>query len=145
MKTLSILLLSILLLCGCQANQQPSSLTTEGEVIITGTIKNNIPTRIAFHVSSQVDSRTILDAVGAELLTGRGDMLYAPMGEKPIRLQGSFVSGEGFVNVYRGTGRILMAPVVAGTTMVSKNQPAETTKSSSGGIVGSVASSLLDL
>ena len=60
-------------------------------------------------------------------------------------LMGSFVSGEGFVNVYRGTGRILMAPVVAGTTMVSKNQAAETTKSSSGGIVGSVASSLLDL
>ena len=60
-------------------------------------------------------------------------------------LMGSFVSGEGFVNVYRGTGRILMAPVVAGTTMVSKNQPAETTKSSSGSIVGSVASSLLDL
>ena len=60
-------------------------------------------------------------------------------------LMGSFVSGEGFVNVYRGTGRILMAPVVAGTAMVSKNQPAETTKSSSGSIVGSVASSLLDL
>ena len=60
-------------------------------------------------------------------------------------LMGSFVSGEGFVNVYRGTGRILMAPVVAGTAMVSKNQAAETTKSSSGSIVGSVASSLLDL
>ena len=60
-------------------------------------------------------------------------------------LMGSFVSGEGFVNVYRGTGRILMAPVVAGTTMVSKNQPEEAKKSSSASIVGSVASSLLDL
>ena len=45
-------------------------------------------------MSSAIDSRTILDAVGAELLTGRGDMLYAPMGEKPIRLQGSFVSDD---------------------------------------------------
>lgn len=60
-------------------------------------------------------------------------------------LVGSWISGEGFVNVYRGTGKILMAPVADGTLMSSKNQPAETTKSSSGGIVGSVASSLLDL
>ena len=60
-------------------------------------------------------------------------------------LMGSFVSGEGFVNVYRGTGKILMAPVVEGTTMVSKNQPEEAKKSSSASIVGSVASSLLDL
>lgn len=62
--------------------------------VITGTLKANIPSRIAFTVMQQVDSRTILDAVGAELLTGRGDMLYAPMGEKPIRLQGSFVSDD---------------------------------------------------
>ncbi|MBQ3482838.1 MAG: DNA translocase FtsK 4TM domain-containing protein [Clostridia bacterium] len=62
--------------------------------IITGKLKTNIPSRIAFAVNAQVDSRTILDSVGAELLTGRGDMLYAPMGKKPTRLQGSFVSDD---------------------------------------------------
>lgn len=58
---------------------------------------------------------------------------------------GSLISGEGVVNVYRGTGKILMAPVVPGTLMSVKNQPDEAKKTSSGGIVGSVASSLLDL
>lgn len=63
--------------------------------VITGVIKNNIPSRIAFAVSSQVDSRTILDAVGADKLLGRGDMLYAPVGtNKMVRIQGSFVSEE---------------------------------------------------
>ena len=61
--------------------------------VITGIIKANIPSRIAFTVSSQIDSRTILDMGGAEKLLGRGDMLYYPVGEaKPIRIQGSFVS-----------------------------------------------------
>ena len=61
--------------------------------VITGIIKANIPSRIAFTVSSQVDSRTILDMGGAEKLLGRGDMLYNPIGEsKPVRVQGSFVS-----------------------------------------------------
>ncbi len=61
--------------------------------VITGIIKANIPSRIAFTVSSQVDSRTILDMAGAEKLLGRGDMLFLPIGEaKPIRLQGAFVS-----------------------------------------------------
>lgn len=61
--------------------------------VITGVIKSNIPSRIAFTVSSQVDSRTIIDSAGAEKLLGRGDMLYYPTGEfKPIRVQGSFVS-----------------------------------------------------
>lgn len=61
--------------------------------IVTGTIKANIPSRIACKTSSQVDSRTIIDVAGAEKLIGRGDMLYAPVGiAKPIRLQGAFVS-----------------------------------------------------
>ena len=61
--------------------------------VITGLIKANIPSRIAFTVASQIDSRTIIDMQGAEKLIGRGDMLYAPVGaSKPIRVQGSFVS-----------------------------------------------------
>lgn len=61
--------------------------------VITGLIKANIPTRIAFSVSSQVDSRTILDAGGAEKLLGKGDMLFLENGaSKPVRLQGNFVS-----------------------------------------------------
>jgi S-DNA-T family DNA segregation ATPase FtsK/SpoIIIE len=63
--------------------------------VITGLIKANFPTRIAFAVSSQVDSRTILDMAGAEKLLGRGDMLYmAPDAAKPKRLQGVYVSDE---------------------------------------------------
>ncbi|BAB06114.1 DNA translocase FtsK [Halalkalibacterium halodurans] len=63
--------------------------------VITGVIKANIPSRIAFGVSSQTDSRTILDTGGAEKLLGRGDMLYLPMGAtKPTRVQGAFLSDE---------------------------------------------------
>lgn len=63
--------------------------------VITGVIKANIPSRISFAVSSQIDSRTILDSSGAEKLLGKGDMLYYPVGEsKPLRIQGAFVSEE---------------------------------------------------
>ena len=63
--------------------------------VITGLIKANIPSRIAFAVSSQIDSRTILDQVGAEKLLGKGDMLFFPTGApKPVRVQGAFVSDK---------------------------------------------------
>ncbi|AVX19447.1 DNA translocase FtsK [Carboxydocella sporoproducens DSM 16521] len=76
--------------------------------VITGIIKANIPSRIAFAVSSQVDSRTILDMAGAEKLLGRGDMLFFPLGQpKPRRVQGAFVSDreiERLVNFWRQQG-----------------------------------------
>jgi len=63
--------------------------------VITGVIKANIPSRLSFAVSSQVDSRTILDMGGAEKLLGKGDMLYYPIGaSKPVRAQGAFVSDK---------------------------------------------------
>jgi S-DNA-T family DNA segregation ATPase FtsK/SpoIIIE len=63
--------------------------------VITGLIKANIPTRIAFQVSSRVDSRTVLDQMGAEQLLGHGDMLYLPSGlNLPERVHGSFVSDQ---------------------------------------------------
>ena len=68
--------------------------------VITGVIKANIPSRISFAVSSQIDSRTILDSSGAEKLLGKGDMLYYPVGEsKPLRVQGCFISEEEVENV----------------------------------------------
>jgi S-DNA-T family DNA segregation ATPase FtsK/SpoIIIE len=61
--------------------------------VITGLIKANIPSRLAFAVSSGIDSRTVLDSYGAEKLLGKGDMLFLPMGRsKPLRLQGPFIS-----------------------------------------------------
>ena len=73
--------------------------------VITGVIKANIPSRLAFAVSSGTDSRTILDMVGAEKLLGKGDMLFYPVGEsKPIRIQGAFISDhevESIVNTIK--------------------------------------------
>ena len=71
------------------ATQRPST------DVITGVVKANIPSRISFAVSSSIDSRTILDATGAEKLLGKGDMLFLPQGENiPIRVQGTFISDE---------------------------------------------------
>ena len=68
--------------------------------VITGLIKANIPTRIAFSVSSQIDSRTILDQQGAERLLGKGDMLYQGNGmSSPVRIQGTYVSDEEIENI----------------------------------------------
>lgn len=68
--------------------------------VITGIIKANVPSRIAFAVSSGIDSRTIIDSNGAEKLLGRGDMLFVPMGEnKPIRVQGAFISDQEVENI----------------------------------------------
>ncbi len=68
--------------------------------VITGLIKANIPSRISFAVSSQVDSRTILDMAGAEKLLGKGDMLYSPIGaDKPIRIQGPYLSDREIENL----------------------------------------------
>lgn len=76
------------------ATQRPST------DIITGVIKTNIPSRIAFAVSSSIDSRTILDSMGAEKLIGRGDMLFAPTGQLlPIRAQGAYISDEEIHNL----------------------------------------------
>ncbi|MEG2197640.1 MAG: DNA translocase FtsK [Cellulosilyticaceae bacterium] len=76
--------------------------------VITGVIKANIPSRLAFSVSSGIDSRTILDMNGAEKLLGKGDMLFNPMGEsKPIRIQGAFISDkevEDIVEAVKRTG-----------------------------------------
>jgi len=71
------------------ATQRPST------DVITGVVKANIPSRIAFAVSSGIDSRTILDSIGAEKLLGKGDMLFLPQGENtPIRIQGTFISDD---------------------------------------------------
>lgn len=77
--------------------------------VITGLIKANIPSRIAFNVSSQIDSRTILDMAGAEKLLGKGDMLFFPVGlPKPIRVQGAYMSDkevEALVTFLRAQGQ----------------------------------------
>ena len=77
------------------ATQRPSS------DIVTGLIKTNFPTRVAFKVSSNIDSRTILDQTGAEKLLGNGDMLVVPNGKTVQRMQASFLSEEEVVKVVK--------------------------------------------
>jgi len=95
--------------------------------VITGTIKANIPTRVAFAVSSQVDSRTIIDSHGAEKLLGHGDMLFLPVGAtKPIRVQGAYVSDqeiETLVDFVRAQGRPRYLPDVLTEEESSGEEP----------------------
>lgn len=87
--------------------------------VITGLIKANFPARIAYQVASKVDSRTILDTVGAEQLLGNGDMLFTPGGQRPIRLQNSFITTEEvetiteYIGKQRGYSTPYMLPSVA--------------------------------
>lgn len=87
--------------------------------VITGLIKANFPARIAYQVASKVDSRTIIDTVGAEQLLGNGDMLFTPGGQRPIRLQNSFITTEeveaitDFIGNQRGYAAPYMLPSVS--------------------------------
>ena len=106
------------------ATQRPST------DVITGVVKANIPSRIAFAVASQIDSRTILDMGGAEKLLGKGDMLYKPMGENtPLRIQGNFISDDEIERVIAYVSHEQAAQYDETITQVS---------SSSGGISGDV-------
>lgn len=91
--------------------------------VITGIIKANVPSRIAFAVSSGVDSRTIIDGSGAEKLLGRGDMLFLPMGEnKPVRVQGAFISDEEVEHI------VTFVTDQQGANYVEEMMPTEETK-----------------
>ncbi len=95
--------------------------------VITGLIKANIPSRIAFAVTSQVDSRTILDGGGAEKLLGRGDMLFHPIGmSKPLRVQGAFVSDseiEALVEyIKKSYGKVEYSSEIENTIEIESNK-----------------------
>jgi S-DNA-T family DNA segregation ATPase FtsK/SpoIIIE len=93
--------------------------------VITGLIKANFPARIAYQVASKVDSRTIIDSVGAEQLLGNGDMLFTPGGQRPIRLQNAFITTDEveaiteFIGKQRGYSTPYMLPSVAQGTVRS--------------------------
>jgi len=104
--------------------------------VVTGVIKANLPSRIALTVSSQVDSRTIIDTAGAEKLLGRGDMLYAPIGQTPLRVQSCFVSDEevesvvGFIKENQSTEVTYDARIIA---EIDQRAVDETDKKGKGG------------
>lgn len=101
--------------------------------VITGLIKANVPTRIAFQVSSRIDSRTILDQAGAEQLLGHGDMLYLPPGTAvPVRVHGAFVADEEVHRVVSDLKRRGKAEYIE-DVISSKNDPAEAGENNGGG------------
>jgi len=121
------------------ATQRPSS------DVITGLMKANIPSRIAFAVASQIESRIILDQTGAEKLIGRGDMLFSPLGlQKPLRVQGCLISGpevEAVVDYIKRTG----SPDYSEEVMehIEKHQEGKNGSSSAAGDSGDDADELL--
>ena len=103
------------------ATQRPST------DVITGVVKANIPSRIAFAVSSSIDSRTILDSSGAEKLLGKGDMLLKPQGENiPIRVQGNFISDDEIKEVVDYTIRQQKAKYDESLTVSNEDKGATT-------------------
>jgi len=106
------------------ATQRPST------DVITGLIKANIPTRVSFAVSSSIDSRTILDATGAEKLLGKGDMLFWPMGAvAPTRIQGSMLKDEEIKRVVDAVKKQSSAPTYD-ENMIDLTKAASTNNSS---------------
>jgi S-DNA-T family DNA segregation ATPase FtsK/SpoIIIE len=102
--------------------------------VITGVIKANIPSRVSFAVSSQIDSRTILDMAGAEKLLGRGDMLFYPLGQpKPLRVQGSFISDKEVERIVTHIKSLQCAEYDEEILQKIDNQATETPKPDSSG------------
>jgi len=117
--------------------------------VITGLIKANIPTRIAFQVSAKVDSRTILDQIGAESLLGHGDMLYLPPGTSiPTRVHGAFVSDQEVHRVVAGlksaSPPTYIDEILEGPSMSIPGFPADDEEGGEGGVVDAEADPLYD-
>ena len=105
--------------------------------VVTGLIKANVPSRIAFAMASMVDSRTVLDAPGAEDLIGRGDMLYQPVDlPRPVRMQGVFVSDR---EVDRGHRRTGSTRPTAGRSTTRTSSPSAIAEDGDGGDGGQFA------